>query len=149
MGRLAEKIVKYSLVALDTAIFIYHFEKNKKYFELTKDIFSYLDENKDFSAVTSIITLIEISVKPIKDSRNDLVDEYALKLLCDDKLTTRMVDGEIARKTAEIRAKYGIKTPDAIQIATAIVAQANAFITNDGDLKKVKEIEVLILQDFL
>lgn len=110
MGRLAEKVIKYSLVALDTAIFIYHFEKNKKYFELTKDIFNYLDENKDFCAVTSIITLIETLVKPIKDSRNDLANEYALKLLYDDKLTTRMVDGEIAKKTAEIRAKYGIKT---------------------------------------
>ena len=43
----------------------------------------------------------------------------------------------------------GQKTPDAIQIATAVVGGAEALITNDVNLKKVKEIEILVLNDFL
>jgi len=107
-----EKISQYSVVALDTVVFIYHFEKNKSYFKLTKEIFSRLDKNKDFSAITSILTLLEVSVKPIVDSRNDLLKEYSNKLLYDDKLTTLMIESDIAIKAAELRAKHGIKTPD-------------------------------------
>ncbi|MBW2554984.1 MAG: type II toxin-antitoxin system VapC family toxin [Deltaproteobacteria bacterium] len=144
-----EIISKYSIVALDTVIFIYHFEKSKTYFKLTKEIFSRLDENQDFSAITSILTLLEVSVKPIEDSRNDLLKEYSDKLLYDDKLTTLMIERDVAIKAAELRAKYRIRTPDAIQIATSIIGNAGAFITNDIALKKVKEIVVLILDDFL
>ena len=53
-----ERISQYTVVALDTVIFIYHFEKNKSYFKLTKEIFSRFDKNKDFSAITSILTFI-------------------------------------------------------------------------------------------
>lgn len=144
-----EIISKYAVVALDTVVFIYHFEKNKSYFKLTKEIFSRLDKNKDFSAITSILTLLEVAVKPIVDSRNDLLKEYSDKLLYDDKLTTLMIESDTAIKAAELRAKYGIKTPDAIQIATSIIGKANVFITNDAGLKKIKEIEVLILDDFI
>jgi predicted nucleic acid-binding protein len=140
-----EIISKYSIVALDTVIFIYHFEKSKTYFKLTKEIFSRLDENQDFSAITSILTLLEVSVKPIEDSRNDLLKEYSDKLLYDDKLTTLMIERDVAIKAAELRAKYRIRTPDAIQIATSIIGNAGAFITNDIALKKVKEIVVLII----
>jgi len=144
-----EIISKYSIVALDTVIFIYHFEESKTYFKLTKEIFSRLDEDKDFSAITSILTLLEVSVKPIEDSRDDLLKEYSDKLLYDNKLTTLMIERDVAIKAAELRAKYRLRTPDAIQIATSIIGKAGAFITNDIDLKKVKEIEVLILGDFL
>ena len=144
-----EIISKYSIVALDTVIFIYHFEKSKTYFKLTKEIFSRLDENQEFSAITSILTLLEVSVKPIEDSRDDLLKEYSDKLLYDNKLTTLMIERDVAIKAAELRAKYRLRTPDAIQIATSIIGKAGAFITNDMDLKKVKEIDVLILDDFL
>lgn len=92
--------------------------------------------------------MLEICVKPIKDGREDLADRYAQKLLGDEKLTVWVVDGSVAMKAAELRGKYGIKTPDAIQIATAVVGGAEALITNDVNLKKVKEIEILVLNDF-
>lgn len=149
MGKMKEIISKYSIVAIDSVVFIYHFEKSKTYFKLTKEIFSRLDENHDFSAITSILTLLEVSVKPIEDSREDLLKEYSSKLLYDNKLTTLMIERDVAIKAAELRAKYKIRTPDAIQIATSIIGRADAFITNDRVLKKVKEMDILILDDFL
>lgn len=47
-----------------------------------------------------------------------------------------------------MRAKYSIRTPDAIQIAVGIIYGATKFLTNDPDLKKISEIEVLVLDDF-
>jgi len=47
---------------------------------------------------------------------------------------------------AQLRAKYpSIKPPDAIHLATAICSGADAFVTNDKNLRQVEEIEVLLL----
>ena len=48
---------------------------------------------------------------------------------------------------AELRANYSIKTPDAIQIATAIIHGANNFLTNDPALKRIDSINVLVLDE--
>jgi predicted nucleic acid-binding protein len=48
---------------------------------------------------------------------------------------------------AELRARYRIKLPDAIQIAAALAKRCEAFITNDRQLAKVSEIRVLVLDD--
>ena len=42
----------------------------------------------------------------------------------------------------------GFRPPDALQIGTAIVSSAGCFVTNDEKLKKVKEIEVILLKDY-
>lgn len=59
------------------------------------------------------------------------------------------IDEVIAEKAAEFRAKYSIKTPDAIQVATCIEYNATLFITNDVRLKKVDDVSVLLLSDVL
>ena len=56
-----------------------------------------------------------------------------------NKLVDRIVD---------LRTKYGVKTPDAIHLATAIEHKADVFVTNDRQLKKVKEIVMLYLGDY-
>ena len=58
----------------------------------------------------------------------------------------------MAEKAAELRAKYDgnglkLKTPDAIQIATGILNEAEIFLTNDTDLKQIEEIEVIVLDE--
>lgn len=48
-------------------------------------------------------------------------------------------------QAAALREQYQLKTPDAIQLATAVAAQADYFLTNDGLLKKVRELQVVTL----
>ncbi|WP_296621566.1 PIN domain-containing protein [Marivirga sp.] len=57
------------------------------------------------------------------------------------------IDIEVSRRAANLRANYNIKTPDSIQIATAIEKNADFFFTNDKNLSRVNEIEVLTLED--
>ena len=42
-----------------------------------------------------------------------------------------------------------LKTVDAVQIAAALDADADAFLTNDKKLPGIKEIRILILSDYL
>lgn len=53
------------------------------------------------------------------------------------------LDTAIAAAAADLRARYHLRTPDAIQIATAMAAGAEALLTNDHDLGRVTEIRVL------
>jgi len=59
------------------------------------------------------------------------------------------IDAKVAEKGAELRAKYGIRTPDALQIASAIENRATIFFSNDDRLKKNREIEVVVLKELL
>jgi predicted nucleic acid-binding protein len=40
-----------------------------------------------------------------------------------------------------------LRTPDALQIATALEAGCEAFLSNDAGLRRVTELRVLILDD--
>jgi predicted nucleic acid-binding protein len=56
-------------------------------------------------------------------------------------------DTEIAQNAALLRAKYSLKTIDAIHLATAIVAGCDAFLTNDHIFRRVSELRILVLDD--
>ncbi|MZH46407.1 MAG: type II toxin-antitoxin system VapC family toxin [Nitrospinae bacterium] len=52
---------------------------------------------------------------------------------------------EIADLGAQLRARYNLKTPDSILLATAIHSEASGFIGNDSKFKKVTELDILML----
>jgi predicted nucleic acid-binding protein len=56
---------------------------------------------------------------------------------------------EIADIAARIRAAYRLRTPDALQAATAIHAQATGLITNDPLFQRVAGLEALVLESLL
>jgi len=43
------------------------------------------------------------------------------------------------------RARHRFRTPDAIQLATALVAGADVFLTGDADLERCPELKVVTL----
>ncbi len=57
------------------------------------------------------------------------------------------VNVAIAESAADLRARYNLRAPDAIQIAAALSAGCEAFLTNDAALKRVTELQVLILDE--
>src|ERR1017187_550024 len=63
-----------------------------------------------------------------------------------DGSTVVPVTLEVARHAARLRAAYGLRTPDAIHLATAVAAEAAEFVTTDRRLARVKEIEVRVLK---
>jgi predicted nucleic acid-binding protein len=91
--------------------------------------------------------LTEILVKPIQAGDKALEDEYINLLTSNEAIHLIPVGSAIARRAAQLRAQYKLKTPDAIHIATAIETGCDAFLTNDIGFKRVSEIRVLMLDD--
>jgi predicted nucleic acid-binding protein len=100
-------------------------------------------------ALTSTITLLEVLVLPFKTKNESLAEKYRDILLYAEGLTTFEIFHEVSELSSKLRAKYLIRTPDAIQIAVGIIYGADAFLTNDSSLKKINDIRVVILEDFL
>lgn len=101
----------------------------------------------DLEVVTSTITLLEVLVHPLRESNHEALQNYRDVLINAQGMTLVDVSADIAVMASSLRASYGINTPDAIQIATAIQNGAAAFLTNDRALKQVAEIQVLIVQE--
>jgi len=139
---------KYRTVGIDTVAFIYHFEENKKYLPFTEVLFRMVETGR-IKGITSTITLMEILVKPKMDGNREAVEEYKFILQTFPNLEVKSIDAEIAEKAAEIRAKYKLKPPDALQIATSLINKAEAFITNDMELKNVRELEIIKMREAL
>ena len=150
MGEIDDKIKKllkgHQVAGLDTMTFIYSMEARKPYIPLLRSIFNYI-EGGFVKGVTSTITLLEILVKPIKDQNITAIRDYKFLLNNFPNLKMVNIDPGIAESGAELRAKYGIRTPDALQVASAIENQATIFISNDNKLKKIKEIEIAALKE--
>ena len=55
----------------------------------------------------------------------------------------------VAKEGARLRARYGLRTPDALHLATALVHRATAFLTNDQEFRKAQGcgLEILILDE--
>ena len=148
MKRLQEFLKNHQLIGLDTSIFIYHLEDHPRYSPLTEIIFSALEKGIN-KGVTSYLTLMEILVKPKTEGLPQVARDYEYYLTTFPNLNFYEMGLDVARKASDLRAADRIKSPDAIQLATAILYGATDFITNYKIFKKVQGVEVLILDKFL
>jgi len=135
-------------VCIDTAPIIYFIEKHDRYLNVLRPLFAEIDA-ANIEAITSTITLLEVLVQPLRSKNEGLAKRYRDILLYSEGLTTFEVLHEVSEMASKLRARYSIKTPDAIQIAVGILYGANRFLTNDPALKKVSDIRVLVLDEFI
>ena len=135
-----------SVVGFDTMPLIYYIEENPNYLKMIDPFFEAV-ERGEFEVVTSIITLLEVLVHPIRDGNAELAQRYRDLLFETEGLSTVEIDQAIAEEAARLRASYNIRTPDAIQLATAIFGGASFFLTNDIHLPSLPNLKTLVLED--
>lgn len=136
------------IIGLDTAPLIYFIEQNEAYLELVRAFFQALSRG-EFQVITSTLTLTEVLVHPLRSGNAELAEQYRDIILDQENLAIVPVSVEIAETAAQLRATQNLRTPDAIQIATAIQGGATFFLTNDARLVIVPDLEVLVLDTLL
>lgn len=133
-------------LAIESAPFIYYVEKNPAYFPRVLAIM-HLIGSGNMLAVTSVITLTEVLAHPIQRGDAAVEANYRKMLTQSHELKLIPITHSIAEQAAELRARYNLKTPDALQVAAALNAGCDAFLTNDKGLRRVKEIQILVLDE--
>jgi predicted nucleic acid-binding protein len=138
---------QHGRIALDTSIFIYQLEANARYVPLTDFIFSWLEQSRH-TAVTSTITMTELLVQPYRENNSDQIDEFYGLLSTYPNLEWIAPDLAVADTAARLRAVHKLRTPDAIQAATAMEGSATGLVTNDPILARLDDLEVVVLDQF-
>ncbi len=128
-------------------VFIYHIESVPEYRPIMAPFFDALARGA-FRAVTSVTSLMEIAVHPLRSQRPEVADDYEILLLNYPNLRVLDVERGIARQHAELRAIEGLRPADSLQLATAMESGAGAFVTNDRAISRVSDIRVLVFDEF-
>lgn len=149
MAGLKEELVKAEVVGIHTVCFIYYLEGGKWADALKENLFAPL-EGGEFRAVVSTLLTTELLVRPKSLGREDVCRKYIGLIYSFPNLEVVPFDLDIAVRCAEIRAKYRIRTPDAVHLATAAEKGARVFVTNDAGLPpQVDNVKTVVLKDYL
>lgn len=149
MGRVADLLPNLGRgpVGLDAAVFIYFLEESPEYLPLVDPVFTAIDKG-EIAGVTSAITLLETLVKPLRVGNAALAERYEELLTASRGLALIPIDLPLLRLAAELRAGHRLRTPDALQLATALAGGCTAFLTNDRVFPSLPGLRTLQLTDY-
>jgi predicted nucleic acid-binding protein len=133
-------------LAFDTAPLIYFVERHPSYFDRMLFIMRYVDRGL-IAGVVSTIALTEVLVQPLRAGDNALTERYEAILSNSHDFRLEPITTIVARHAADLRARYNLRTPDALHVATAITAGCDAFLTNDAAFQRIAEITILVLDE--
>lgn len=115
---------------VDTSVVIAYLTGTEQTSDLATELFDRFVATGRNPASLSMITVEEILVRPFRSGSAAVARaEGFLRHFADIGLIA--VDYEVAREAARIRAMAGLRAPDAIVLASALVGGANVLVTND------------------
>ena len=127
-------IPKGSRVLLDSVALIYFLETNERYSKKAEEIFGHI-ESGDLQGVMANLVFAELLVPLYRSGNSQAATGLANRLINFRNLEVVTLTTEISMEAARLRAEYGLRTPDAIHGATAIISRATGILTNDKQMK--------------
>lgn len=134
-------------VVFDTMVLIYLLEDHPVYAPLCEKLFEWAEAG-EFAGAVSPVTMAELIVKPLKAGRTDLADRYQTALRNLPNVTLCGFSWQTGAMAGALRAKYGLALPDLFQVACAM-ENGGTLITNDKALKRISEIQVVLLDELM
>lgn len=149
-ARLAAELRKFKRIGLDSSILIYHLGDTAPYSALTEVAFAEISAGTP-EGVLSTIAVTEALVKPFADAAPEGVAAFERFVLSLPNTVLAAPGYLAAKEAARLRARYGIRAPDALLIATTREEGAQAFLTNDTGLRRLKAegLAIVVLDDYL
>lgn len=133
---------------LDTAPVIYFVERNLQYLTTIREVFNRVRDGL-LIAVTSPVTLAECLVRPYSLGQAQIQQDFLDTIVSGNNTMFVPIDESMALQAAQFRGRYNLQLPDAFQLAVALAAGCEALLTNDATFRRVTELRVLVLDDFV
>ena len=133
-------------IFVDTAPLIYWFEEHPDYIQKLVRFFDEITE-KQIPLMTSMVTYIEVLTYPEKTGNRLLSGKYRNYFTNSDQLTIYPLDVTVADAAIRLRARHALKTPDAIQLATAQVCGCDYVLSNDRSWRGAGGVRVLLVSE--
>lgn len=143
-----DKSILNKTIALDSMVFIYLIEKTEPYFTPCKHLLS-LAESGQITAFSSIVSVLE-TLSPSKYIPADYTQVEIINFFKNTPgVSICPVDWPVCLEAARLRRENKfLKTPDSLQLATAMVNHADFFITHDAKLQKLSLPNLKIINYF-
>ena len=91
--------------------------------------------------------MLELLVQPYRVGDIDTVNKFYALLSTFPHLEWADPSLRIADLGAQLRAEHRLRTPDALQVATAITRNTTGYVSNDPAFRRVPDLEVMLLDD--
>ncbi len=131
MGRLRpDDIPSGSVVGIDTVAWVYLLEHHPERYPAARRFFGRV-ERGEMRGVMSSLVFAELLVPAYRAGEARRAAELARTLENFPHLRIVELDAAIAARAADLRARYGLRTPDAIHCATAVASECDAILTDD------------------
>jgi predicted nucleic acid-binding protein len=131
---------------VDTNTLIYRVEQVEPYLSAAAPLWDALDAGQR-EVATSELTLLEVLVKALQTADQKLADLFRQVLFRTTGLHCLPVDRPVLEQAAQIRARFQLRTPDAIHAATALREGCCQFVTNDPQFRRVPGLSVAVLSE--
>jgi uncharacterized protein len=125
------------VLALDTVALVYFLERHPTFYPTVKTLFEQIETNR-FSAVMCSLAFAELLVPAYRAGQSQEVVKIMEILHNFPHLEIVPLSSSIAAEAARLRARYSLRTPDAIHLATALERKAALFVTNDKKLQRLQ-----------
>lgn len=135
-------------IYLDTNVWIYAVESYPAFIKELIALFQSIDQGNQV-AITSELSLAEVLVKPLQEQNEIRQEAYKRAIVNRNNVFVVPVLRELLIDAAQIRADTGLKLPDAIHVATSVRSQCTTFLTNDGRLKRLGNLNVVLLSEVI
>jgi predicted nucleic acid-binding protein len=95
--------------------------------------------------ITSRLSLLECRVGPLRQGDQGALARYDA-FFSGDNLAVFDISSDVIDRATDMRVRYGFRSPDAIHLATAILLDADVFLTGDGRLDRCTEVRVVVIK---
>lgn len=128
-----------STILVDTAPWIYLLEDHPHFAPRFLGLFEAVQRGHLQLAITPI-TVAEVLTGPFKAEQTALAKRYESAL---SACRLVVLSVQVASLAAQFRVQYGLKLPDALQLAAALDIGAAALVTHDRDFSRVQGMPIL------
>jgi predicted nucleic acid-binding protein len=134
------------ILFLDACALIYRVEEVAPWNQrLAKLLATYRRKHADLSLAISRLSRLECRVQPVREGNAELLARYETLFSAPD-LHTVEIDANVIEGATQIRARFGLRTPDAIQAASCLALDAkHVFLTNDRSFARVPGLSLASL----
>lgn len=147
MRQISDALSGIRSLGFDSDCIIYFVDPNPEFDQRMTAIFHEIASGR-IIGLTSTLTLTEGLVRPLNNGDAQTAQRYRNLLLNSNDFQVLPISADIAEIAADMRVRYNLRTPDALQVATAIHAGCDAFLTNNGKhFRRVTDLQVLVLNE--
>lgn len=134
-------------IHLDPFVIAYHLIGRSPGVELTRLLFTSIRAGR-VRAQTSALSIYQLLTEAYREGEDELAERALRYLTGHPGLEIVPVTAAVSRQAAEVQAQLGGTPERSIQVATALLGGAKAYVAHKTVLRRIAGMEIISLDDF-